>query len=297
MTNTAEDRESLLDKISFIREKKDRIGDLPEEVSTYAGYLVMHVRTNGYAGVATNPIGALTVEDTVDEIWSERDKINKAIGQTWDKLKELDPDLEVPVKFIDVANEWRTLKGNVIAAGNDFLETALSGEWQGDAANRYAEMRTRQKDALDSLPLEFEKIAVSLETLASSELTLYGDLATKAQELITKVEETTVDYLKALLDIFSLGGAVAQIKALTTACEAVNTFILATVRSMADSAKNNMIEGNKISQIVSIQKGLPDNKWPSGVKASYGPGIEGIRAAIGDASTKDGDKSDWTVGQ
>lgn len=34
-----------------------------------------------------------------------------------------------------------------------------------------------------------------------------------------------------------------------------------------------------------------------GVKASYGPGIEGIRAAIGDASTKDGDKSDWTVGQ
>jgi hypothetical protein len=58
-----------------------------------------------------------------------------------------------------------------------------------------------------------------------------------------------------------------------------------------------MIEGNKISQIVAIQKGLPDNKWPSGVKASYGSGIEGIRAAIGDASTKDGDKSDWTVGQ
>jgi hypothetical protein len=297
MTDPGGDRKSLLDNISFIREKKDRIGDLPEKVSTYAGYLVMHVRSNGYGGVVTNPIGALTVEDAVDEIWSERDKINKAIGQTWNKLEELDPDLEVPVKFIDVANEWRTLKGNVTAAGNDFTGTTLGAEWQGDAANRYAEMRTRQKDALGNLPPEFERIAGSLETLASSELTLYGDLATKSQELITKVEETTVDYLKALLDVFSLGGAVAQIKALTTAVEAVNTFMLATVRSMADAAKNNMIEGNKISQIVAIQKGLPDNKWPSGVKASYGSGIEGIRAAIGDASTKDGDKSDWTVGQ
>ncbi|MFI6166942.1 hypothetical protein ACIBCN_09145 [Nocardia sp. NPDC051052] len=295
MTDAAEDLKNLNEKVIFIREKKDRIGDLPEKVSTYAGYLVMHVRTSGYGNVM-NPFGMLTVENTVDEIWNERDKINKAIGQTWDKLKQVDPDLEVPVRFIEVANEWRTLKGNVNAAYNDFINTAL-GEWQGDAASRYVEIRSRQQGALDSLPIEFDKIAVSMEAIASSELALYGDLATKAQELITKIEDTCVDYVKSFADIGSLSGALGQMKTMTSASEAANSFILGTVRSMADAAKSNIIEGNKISQIVAIQKGLPDNKWPSGVKASYGPGQEGIRVAIGDASAKDGDKSDWSVGQ
>lgn len=296
MTDAAQDLKSLNEKIVFIREKKDRIGDLPAKVSTYAGYLVMHVRTSVYGNIM-NPFGMLTVENTVDEIWGERDKINKAIDQTWNKLKQVDPDLEVPVRFIEVANEWRTLKGNMNAAYNDFMDTALGGEWQGDAASRYAEMRTRQQGALDSLPIEFDKIAVSLEAIASSELALYGDLATKAQELITKIEDTCVDYVKSLADVGSFSGAIGQMKTMTSSSEAANSFILGTVRSMADAAKNNIIEGNKISQIVAIQKGLPDNKWPSGVKASYGPGTEGIRVAIGDASAKDGDKSDWSVGQ
>ncbi|WP_405181019.1 hypothetical protein OG225_07520 [Nocardia sp. NBC_01377] len=285
------------EKIAFIREKKDRIGDLPEKVDTYAGYLVMHVRSNSYTNVLVNPLGPFTAEDTVDQIWSERDKIKNAIGETWDKLDELDPDLEVPLKFIEVANEWRTMRGYVIAAGADFNETALAGEWEGAAAGTYAEMRTRQQVPLDSLPLDFDKIASSLEMIASSELTLYGDLATKAQELITKVEETTVDYIKSLIDFSSFAGIVANLKALTTVTEALNSFILGLVRSMADAAKNNMIEGNKIAQIVDTTKGLPDNKWPTGAKKAYGEGAEGIREAIGDGSTQDGDASDWTVKQ
>ncbi|MFC3964663.1 hypothetical protein [Nocardia jiangsuensis] len=289
------DRASLIDKISYIREKKDRIGDLPAKVDDYAGVLVSHVRASGYGSAVVNPLGALSVEDAVDEIWRERDKANSAIRETWAKLDQLDPDLEVPVRFIDVANEWRGLRNTLIEVGNNFNDTNLASEWQGAAATRYAELRVRQKDAFDFLPLEFDKIAQSLETIASSELTLYGELAVKAQELITKVEEVTVDYIDALLDVFSLSGAVAQIKALTSAVEAANSFILGVVRGMAEAAKNNMIEGNKIAESIDVQKGLPDNRWPSAVKSSYGAGIEGIRAAIGDGSTRDGDKSDWSV--
>ncbi|MET9029143.1 hypothetical protein ABZW96_26535 [Nocardia sp. NPDC004168] len=296
-----DNRQSLLEKVEFLRKKKDEIGDLPEKVNTYAGHLVEIVRSQAYGGALTGNLGpALTVEDTVDQIWSERDKANKAIGETWDKLDVLDPDLEVPIKFIDIANEWRTLRGNLLAAGNDFGDTVLStAEWQGDAAVRYGEMRTRQQVPLDSLPLEFDKIAGSLERIASSELALYGELATKTQDLIAKVEDAALSSVKDLLDVvkISVGGAVSLIKNLVAVVEAANTFIIGVVKSMADAAKTNMIEGNNIMQIVANQKGLPDGKWPSGVKASYGAGIGGIREAIGDASAKDGDKSDWTVGQ
>ncbi|MGV9723929.1 hypothetical protein [Nocardia beijingensis] len=301
MTSPVENRQSLLEKVEFLRKKKDEIGDLPEKVNTYAGHLVEIVRTQGYGGALTGNAGpALTVEDTVDQIWSERDKANKAIGETWDKLNVLDPDLEVPIKFIDVANEWRTLRGNLLAAGNDFGDTVLStAEWQGDAAVRYGEMRTRQQVPLDSLPLEFDKIAGSLERIAASELALYGELATKTQDLIAKIEDTAFSSVKDLLDVvkISVGGAISLMKNLVAVVEAAKTFIIGVVKSMADAAKTNMIEGNNIMQIVANQKGLPDGKWPSGVKASYGAGIGGIREAIGDASAKDGDKSDWTVGQ
>ncbi|MFX0575458.1 hypothetical protein [Nocardia nepalensis] len=293
----ADDKRSLLEKSSYLRAKVIEVGDLPAKVSESCGHLVALVRANGYGGVLTgNLAGALTVEDTVDSIWAERDKANAAINETWEKLKKLEPDLDVPVKFIDVANEWRNLRNNLIAASGDFIDTKLS-EWSGDAATRYEEMRTtRQQPALDNLPPEFNQIAVSLETIAGAELTLYGEIATKVQELISKVEDGFFNGVKALVSI-SFSGALSMAQELVKVVEAARTFIIGIVKTMGDAAKTNMIEGNKISQIVGIQKGLPDNKWPSGVKSSYGTGIEGIREAIGDASTKDGDKSDWTVPQ
>ncbi|MEV2221055.1 hypothetical protein AB0E01_14375 [Nocardia vinacea] len=294
----ADDKQSLLEKSSYLRAKVIEVGDLPAKVDSACGHLVELVRANGYAGVVNNPVGVLTgsVEDAIEEIWAERDKANAAIRETWKELKKLEPDLDVPVKFIDVANEWRNLKNNLVAAGGDFVDTKLS-EWSGDAATRYEEMRTtRQQPALDNLPIEFNNIAASLETIAGAELTLYGEIATKVQELISKVEDGFFNSVKSMLSI-SFSGALSVAQELVKVVEAARTFIIGIVKSMGDVAKTNMIEGNKISQIVEIQKGLPDNKWPSGVKSSYGTGIEGIREAIGDASTKDGDKSDWTVPQ
>ncbi|MFI6041846.1 hypothetical protein ACIA8C_09440 [Nocardia sp. NPDC051321] len=294
----ADDKRSLLEKSAYLRAKVIEVGDLPAKVDSACGHLVELVRANGYAGVISNPVAVVTgqVEDSVDEIWAERDKANAAIRETWKKLKILEADLDVPVKFIDVANDWRNLRNNLIAASGDFIDTKLS-EWSGDAATRYEEMRTtRQQPALDNLPLEFDKIALSLETIAGAELTLYGEIAIKVQELISKVEDGFFNSVKSWLSI-SFTGALSAAQELVKVVEAARTFIIGIIKSMGDSAKTNIIEGNKISQIVGIQKGLPDNKWPSGAKSSYGAGIEGIREAIGDASTKDGDKSDWTVPQ
>ncbi|MBF6150600.1 hypothetical protein, partial [Nocardia nova] len=90
------------------------------------------IRTQGYTGGLLTG-SAVTTESQVDLVWANRDQINRALGETWDKLAEMEPGLEVPVTFIDYANEWRNIKNDIINAGNSFSETDLTGEWEGDA--------------------------------------------------------------------------------------------------------------------------------------------------------------------
>ncbi|WP_433196287.1 hypothetical protein ACQP1G_43840 [Nocardia sp. CA-107356] len=289
-------RDELIKQIVAIRSSQSDIGNLPEVVQDWHGHIVAMIRANGYGGVLTGNFGsALTTEDLVDKIWDNRDKINNALGETWDKLVEINPGLEVPVKFIEYADEWRKMNGDIINATTAYSETALYTEWQGDASNRYRDMRDRQKIALDSTAEVCLQIAVSLETVAKNELTLYTDLATKAQDLVSKVTALTGSYIKSAFD-FPMGWISASTD-LVSAVQASKTFILGITKSVADNAQSNMIEGNKIHGALVAQRGLPANKWPPAVVESYGKGIEGVRVAIGDASVTatDGDKSDWTI--
>ncbi|MFR9751102.1 hypothetical protein ACL02S_08705 [Nocardia sp. 004] len=278
-------REELREQIRFIRSHIDAIGSLPEKVDSFSGHIVKLIRVSNIP---------FTAEWAVDEIWDHRDKINKAIRETWRRLSEISPDLEVPIDFLDIADVWRDLKGDIQAAGQDFYETSLSSEWQGDAAARYVEMRARQEKALISLPIVSEDIAKSLEKVAASELELYVDLSIKTQELVATVTETTGSAFAAMFDLPL--GAISAMGDLLNTVVALETMILGYVASMADNALECLTEGNRIKQNLSIQDGFPDNTWPSAVKGSYGQGIDGIRAAIGDASAKDGDKSDWEIG-
>lgn len=69
--------------------------------------------------------------------------------------------------------------------------------------------------------------------------------------------------------------------------------------SVADSAFANIKAANNIAQTASVQAGIPDNHWPPGAVAYPGSNPsdkERIVEAIGDASTQDGDKSDWSIG-
>ncbi|MEU1994666.1 hypothetical protein ABZ511_09475 [Nocardia gamkensis] len=289
MTTT---REELTKQIESIRSSKNEIGDLPRKVQDWHGYLVKLIRTEGYTGgLVTGSV--FTTESQVDLVWANRDQINKALGETWDKLAEMEPGLEVPVTFIDYANEWRNIKNDIINAGNSFSETDLTGEWEGDAANRYREIRMRQKLALDTLPPTFEAIAQSLEKIAQSELALYIDLATKSKDLVTKVLVVVTSLAKSYFNLPF--GPISASTDLVAAVDASKTFILGVATSIATNAQTNMIEGNKIIQSISTQAGFPGNKWPPGVVASYGDGINGIRNALGDASVNDGDKSDWKL--
>ncbi|RBO91574.1 hypothetical protein [Nocardia puris] len=283
-------------QIDFIRSNTDAIRDLPEKVDSFSGHVVKAVRTGGFAALAQGNPGPIVSNETqiIDEIWANRDKINEAIRDSWNKLDELNPELEVPVELVRIANEWRNVKGDIQAAEHDFDETNLSSEWEGDAAHRYIEMRTRQKAALVSLPAVCEDVAKSLESVATEELELYGELATRTQELIAKVIEVTGSFVSSSFDL-PFGPITAQTD-LLTAVQASRQLILGTVVSMAESALENIIEGNIIAQTLSIQAGIPNNKWPTGVKASYGQGVDGIRTAIGDGSAGDGDKSDWEPG-
>ncbi|WP_054811289.1 hypothetical protein [Nocardia arizonensis] len=140
---------------------------------------------------------------------------------------------------------------------------------------------------------------MSLENVAKAEMTLYGDLATKTQELVEKVTGIVTDFAKA---VFNLPwGPISSLADLATAAAAINSFVTDIVESMANSAVDNMIEGNRIAQNTSIQVGLPNNKWPPAVQkdvyASAGSSaLDDVRGAIGDGTTLDGDKSDWEIG-
>ncbi|MFR9767361.1 WXG100 family type VII secretion target [Nocardia sp. SC052] len=289
MTST---REELIRQIEAIRSSKNDIGNLPQKVQDWHGDLVKLIRAEGYTGGLVTG-GVFTTEMQVDLVWANRDQINKALGETWDKLAEMEPGLEVPVTFIDYANEWRNIRNDIFNASNAFSETDLTGEWEGDAANRYRELRMRQKLALDTMPQVCETIATSLERIAQNELALYTDLATKSKDLVTKVLTIVTSLIKSFFN-FPLGPISASTD-LVAAVDASKTFILGAATSIATNAQTNMIEGNKITQNISAQAGLPENKWPPGVVASYGEGINGLRIALGDASVNDGDKSDWKL--
>ncbi|WP_280494661.1 hypothetical protein [Nocardia farcinica] len=284
------EEQALLDKIAFIRSQIEKIGDLPSQVDSWCGRMVQMIRMDSIASAGSK---ALSNERIIDMIWEERDRVNGALRDSWSELKKVDPDLEVPVKFIRVANEWRNVKTAIQQAESDYEKTILSTEWHGDAASRYGGMRNTQKLALGSLIEAFEEIARSLEEVAKAELVLYVDLANKVQEL----EQEVVEFVGNLPDVLVLPlGPLNAVAELANVTEAARTFIVGTIGSMADSAATMMIESNRIEQNEGYQRGLPDNRWPPGVKGAYGNGLDGIKNAIGDGTTQDGDKSDWVLG-
>ncbi|MFC8528678.1 hypothetical protein [Nocardia sp. NPDC057227] len=303
-TDVLDTKGALEQHITFIRAKMSEIDDLPAKVDTYAGHIVKAIRTQANVGfLALNVVSVglvgFAAEELVDKVWEERDKVNAAVRATSATLKKIDPDLEVPINLIMVANEWRNFKGYIQAAEADFDYTALGAEWQGKAATRYVGMRAHQAKAFANLPSVCEEIAVSLENVARAEMALYGELATKSQELVEKITGIVTDFTKAVFNF--PWGPVSSLADLATAAAAINTFVTDVVKSMGDSAVDNMIEGNRIAQNTSIQVGLPNNQWPPAVqKEVYAPAgssaLDDLRGAIADGTTLDGDKSDWEIG-
>jgi len=195
--------DELTRAIEAIRSDKGRINDLPQDVHNWFGNLVKLVRTGGIiSGISSGMlITAFDENVVIPKIWVYRDRINNTLGQTWEKLEEVDPGLEVPVTFLGYADEWRNIGGTIITAGNSFSETDLKGEWTGDAADRFWAMRTRQAPAFTAMGAMCEKVATNLEAVAEAELGLYTDLSTTTHDLIEKVTGLIGSYLGSFFDL------------------------------------------------------------------------------------------------
>ncbi|WP_459545186.1 WXG100 family type VII secretion target [Nocardia sp. X0981] len=285
--------------IATIRSNKSAMANLPQEVQNWCGDLVALVRTGGIVSA----VGSLGITTAIDEsvvipkIWGYRDDINHALGETWKKLDEMDPGLEVPVTFLKFADEWRNIKGDIDNAGNSFSETDLRGNWTGDAANRFWAMRDRQKTAFTSMSEMCETVATNLEDVAEAELKLYADLATHTRDLVEKVTALVGSFLGSFFNL--PWGPVSTLGDVAAAVLAAKGFILDVSTAVADSAFANTKAANTIAQAASVQAGIPGNVWPPGAVAYPGSSPndkERITEAIGDASTQDGDKSDWSIG-
>ncbi|MFD8102640.1 hypothetical protein ACFV24_24185 [Nocardia fluminea] len=291
MTTTSDE---LVKQVAAIRSNASGIANLPQMVQDWHGDLVKLIRAGGYGGAVVNPGSALSVESQVDLVWENRDKINTALGETGSKLAEMDPGLEIPVKFLEYASEWREIRNDIYDARTSFGETDLTGEWVGDAAVRYRELRIRQDKAFPAMSTLCENIAKNLEDVAQGELKLYTDLATQTQQLVEKV---TAFCSKMVSSFFNFPwGPISASSDMVVVVQASNTFILGIATSVASSAFTNLKAANSIASDLKTQQDIPNNKWPPGVVASYGEGKEGVRVALGDASAKDGDKSDWSHG-
>ncbi|MFI1461779.1 hypothetical protein [Nocardia carnea] len=304
MTSASET--ALTEKIAYIREKAQRLDDLPNDVEAFCGDLVKIVRSAGYGGYAASvvatfgatlvaaPVAPAVIEQAVDKVWDERDKIITALGDSKLTLANFDPDMEVPVTIIRVADEWRNLKTMVQQAESDVDKTTLSSFWHGEAATRYNEMLTTQKKPLSivALPQVFEEIAVSLENIATAELELYKNLATKLQELEAAIVDAASGAFSKSFD--APWGPVSAAGDLANVAEAAKTFIVDTIGDMAEAAATLMIETNRIKQNAGYQTGLPDNKWPAGVQTSVYPG--GIKQSIGNGTSTAASDDPWEIG-
>ncbi|UGT60889.1 WXG100 family type VII secretion target [Nocardia asteroides] len=287
-------RDELIRQIATIRSGQISIDDLPNKVQEWHGNLASLIRTSAAAAAATGNVAALVqAEGQVDLVWGNRDEINTTLGETGDKLAEMEPGLNVPVDFIDYAAQWRSVKSDINNAFTAISETVLYTEWQGDASNRYRDIHQRQSLACISLAEAATQIADSLDKVAEAELALYSDLATKIQDLISTVTNLTGSYISSAFN-FPMGYITASSN-LVSAVQASKKLVLDLASSIASNAATNTIEGNKIYDAVAAPRGLPSGQWPPAVVSSYGSGVDAVRDAIGDASVTDGDSSDWKL--
>lgn len=288
-------RDDLIRHIASLRSSKSDIGNLPQQVEDWHGNLVKAIRT-GEIISAISSIGiSVFVNEAfvIEKVWDNRDKINRALGTTWQKLNEMDPGLEVPVKFLDHADEWKNVQGDIVEAGNRFRTAQLIGVWKGDAADRYRVLHGVQSAAFPGMKDMCGEVAKNLQDVAAAELTLYSDLVSKSHDLIEKVTSLTGSYLSSLGSMPF--GPLSASSNLVSATEASNTFIVGIINSTAANAFAITKAANDIAQAQSVQDGIPYNKWPPAVIAAFGEGKQGVTAALGDASTRDGDKSDWQL--
>ncbi|WP_328406251.1 hypothetical protein [Nocardia sp. NBC_00403] len=272
-------RTDLGTNIESIKTKAAELGKKPDSVNDAFGDIVKSVRISGWGffGIA----GGLSAEAVVDRLWDERDEVQKHIKDAGTKLEELIKGIAIPVTFIDYANTWRDIGSAITNAGTQIGETSLKAHWSGIAAESYDNSRTRQERPCTptALPASCETIAAALEDVAVKTLELYREIVEAILSLISSIGEIVAAAETGPAAVFQTAAIVSAIG------NAYNAIALA-IGSIASSAQNSIINGNKIAQASSDIDGLPDNKWP--------PMAVNDSAKFDDATVTDGTNK-WSV--
>jgi hypothetical protein len=254
--NTQPDMQS---KIDAIIADKIEIDKLPQGVNDGFGDLVKWVRICGHTGSLLNPFSHWGVEELVDQLWDNRDKVLESLKKIIDKLVEFIKGIGVPITFIGYADTWRNIGGAYVNAGNEYNKTSLKSDWDGVAAGRYRDMWEMHGKAFVSMPIMCEKVAVGLENVAVQTLDLYIAVAKNTLELVQNTKQAIADMAeKGPLAILEAGNLVEVVVGL-------ETFIFDNIAQIATTAQLQVIAGNNIAQATSVQDGIPGNKWPPAV--------------------------------
>ena len=272
-------RTELNTHIETIKTQAEELKGQPDRANDAFGTIVLAVRVTGWGffGLA----GGGAAEAVVDRLWDERDKVLKYVADADAELTELLNGIMVPVTFIDYANAWRDVASAVTNAGTQIEETKLNAHWSGIAAEAYENSRIRQAKPCGqlALPASCETMASSLEDVAVKTLELYREIAEAILSLISSIGEIVAAAATGPVAAAQTGDIVAAIG------NAYNAIALA-MGSIASSAQNSVVNGNKMKQAGADIDGLPNDTWP--------PMAVDENSKFDDASVLDGTNK-WSV--
>lgn len=158
-------------------------------------------------------------------------------------------------------------------------ETDVAGYWSGVAADRYGSARTVQDTALTAAEGICTTIGENMSDLGLSGIHLYS----------TVVEQVSgvVNALAGSLGLVAAGvtapwGAQDAVDAVVQALDAIVAIMTEVVQNMAEQA----ISAEKLRNARNAPYGLLNNTWPQATADRFS-----------DASTADGDPSQWAVAE
>ncbi|MET0133126.1 MAG: hypothetical protein ABW215_05985 [Kibdelosporangium sp.] len=198
------------------------------------------------------------------------------VSEVFDEVTKLFTERGSASALRTAADSWNTQVGHRAStqAGllvKEALET--DNEWSGDAADRYGEAVTAQNKALAQIKTITENLQTTLNEIASALKVFWVGIAIAFGSYV------------ALMIGCIIGAAtvVGTVPSLVAALGFSLTF-LGAVATLSTAFANTLDEKKaKLDQQATMDGQFANGQWPSAVTEQ-----------MGDASVKDGDKSDWT---
>lgn len=252
-----------------MRESEPEFDGLTGTVDNAFGKLVMIARAGNWT--QGNLAGG---ERDADTLWGFRDDINKVIRECIDGVsdntqkagkgaKQFMTGVMLPVNFVIIADEWRTIGDDIAKGYNAFTKTLLIGLWTGPAAATYNIARTQQELAFKGMMELAKTIAENLEKVAKSVLTFYGELAKNIAKIVAAV-------IKDIAGLPTDPAAPFKLKSILSAITTAGEAIVAMIASILSTVQDIIVSGNIIGHAGEVQIGVPNATWPSPNAKEFG---------------------------